>query len=40
MLCALDALHAIVTDSGAPEELVAQLRQRGLEVVIAPVNSG
>jgi DeoR family transcriptional regulator, fructose operon transcriptional repressor len=40
MLCALDCLHAIVTDAGAPEELVGQLRERGLEVVIAPVNAG
>jgi DeoR/GlpR family transcriptional regulator of sugar metabolism len=34
-LCGLDSLHTIVTDCGAPEELVAQLRERGLEVVIA-----
>ena len=40
MLCGLDSLQAIVTDSRAPAELIAQLRERGLEVVIAPVNGG
>jgi DeoR family fructose operon transcriptional repressor len=40
MLCPLDSFHAIVTDSGAPAELVGQLRKRGLEVVIASVPSG
>ncbi len=39
-LCALDSLHTNVTDPGAPEELVRQLRERGLEVVIAPINGG
>jgi DeoR family transcriptional regulator, fructose operon transcriptional repressor len=36
-LCGLESLSTIVTDSGAPEDLVGQLRERGLEVVIAPV---
>jgi DeoR/GlpR family transcriptional regulator of sugar metabolism len=35
-LCGLENIQTIVTDSAAPEELVAQLRDRGLEVVIAP----
>ena len=35
-LCGLDRIHVIVTDSGAPEDLVRSLRERGIEVVIAP----
>jgi DeoR/GlpR family transcriptional regulator of sugar metabolism len=35
-LCGLESLQTIVTDAGAPEELVGHLRGRGLEVVIAP----
>lgn len=35
MLCGLESIQTIVTDSGAPPELVQQLRDRGLEVVIA-----
>ena len=35
-LCGLDSVDTIVTDSGAPSELVAALRERGLEVVVAP----
>jgi len=40
-LCGLDTVDAIVTDSGAPAELVAGLRERGVEVVVAgePTNS-
>lgn len=34
-LCGLDALHAIVTDSKAPADLVESLRARGLEVITA-----
>lgn len=37
-LCGLDNVDTIVTDSHAPDELVAQLRAREIEVIIAPVN--
>jgi DeoR/GlpR family transcriptional regulator of sugar metabolism len=30
-------VDAVVTDSGAPEALVAAIRARGVEVVVAPV---
>jgi len=33
----LDHVDAVVTDSAAPMELVAGLRERGLEVVVAPI---
>lgn len=36
LLCGLDMVDAIVTDSLAPQELVAGLRERGVEVIIAP----
>lgn len=36
-LCGLDPVDVIVTDSGAPAELVQQLRERGIEVIVAPV---
>lgn len=34
-LCGLECIDTIVTDSGAPAELVAQLRDKGIEVIIA-----
>ena len=34
-LCDLDSVDFIVTDSGAPKELVESLRQRNVEVVVA-----
>lgn len=35
-LCELDAIDVVVTDHGAPADLVAELRERGLEVLVAP----
>ena len=40
MLCGLESVQTLVTDSGAPEELIRQLRDRGLEVVVASHESG
>ena len=37
-LCDLDCINTIVTDSGAPAELVGALRARNLEVVVASAN--
>jgi len=34
-LCDLDCINVIVTDSGAPRELLDALRERGMEVVVA-----
>jgi DeoR/GlpR family transcriptional regulator of sugar metabolism len=34
-LCDLSKVHTIVTDSEAPTELVAQLRDKGIEVIVA-----
>jgi DeoR family fructose operon transcriptional repressor len=36
-LCDLDCIDAIVTDAGAPTELVDQLKQHGIEVIVAPL---
>lgn len=36
-LCRLDAVRTVVTDETAPTELVAELRARNLEVLVAPV---
>ncbi|MCX8090304.1 MAG: DeoR/GlpR family DNA-binding transcription regulator [Verrucomicrobiae bacterium] len=36
-LCDLEPIDVIVTDSGAPTEMVEQLRQRSIEVVVAPL---
>lgn len=35
-LCDLDCVDTLVTDSAAPPEVVAQLRAKGIEVVVAP----
>jgi DeoR/GlpR family transcriptional regulator of sugar metabolism len=35
-LCGLDMIDTVVTDSEAPPDLVAGLRERGVEVVLAP----
>ena len=35
-LCDLDCIDTIVTDAGAPVELLDALRGRGLEIVVAP----
>jgi DeoR/GlpR family transcriptional regulator of sugar metabolism len=35
-LCGLDLIDVVVTDSAAPADLVAGLRGRGVEVVVAP----
>src|SRR5438046_2412957 len=35
-LCGLASVHTIVTDSGAPVELVEQLRGKGIEIIVAP----
>jgi DeoR family fructose operon transcriptional repressor len=37
-LCDLETIDTIVTDKGAPADLVKALRKRGLEVIVAPVN--
>jgi DeoR family transcriptional regulator, fructose operon transcriptional repressor len=39
-LCGLDCVDTIVTDSGAPAEMVEGLRLRGIDVVVAPLGNG
>ena len=39
-LCDLDCVDTIVTDNGAPRELVEALRGRGLEIIVAPATIG
>ncbi|HUE36298.1 MAG TPA: DeoR/GlpR family DNA-binding transcription regulator [Candidatus Acidoferrum sp.] len=39
-LCGLDMADVIVTDSQAPQELVGGLRERGVEVIVAPNTDG
>jgi DeoR family transcriptional regulator, fructose operon transcriptional repressor len=39
-LCGLDMADVIVTDSQAPQELVSGLRERGVEVIVAPSGNG
>ena len=39
-LCGLECIDTIVTDSGAPAELVEQFRNKGIEVIIAPQDTG
>src|SRR5580692_10423288 len=39
-LCGLERIHVIVTDRGAPDDLVRALRERGIEVVIAAKDGG
>jgi DeoR/GlpR family transcriptional regulator of sugar metabolism len=34
-LCDLDCVNVVVTDSGAPKDLLEALRERGIEVVVA-----
>jgi len=39
-LCDLDCVDVVVTDSGAPGDLVEGLRARGIDVLVAPVANG
>ena len=36
-LCGVECIDTIVTDSGAPVELVEQFRAKGIEVIVAPL---
>ncbi len=37
-LCDLDCIDTIVTDAGAPPELVEELKKHGIEVIVAPLS--
>ena len=37
-LCGVDCIDTIVTDDQAPDDMVQQLREKGIEVIIAPAN--
>ena len=37
-LCDLDSIDTIVTDAGAPNELLNQLKAHGIEVIVAPLS--
>jgi DeoR family transcriptional regulator, fructose operon transcriptional repressor len=39
-LCGLDVIDTVVTDTGAPDDVVNALRDRGLEVLVAPLGNG
>ncbi|HLH55410.1 MAG TPA: DeoR/GlpR family DNA-binding transcription regulator [Verrucomicrobiae bacterium] len=38
-LCDLDCIDTIVTDAGAPADLVSELRKREIEVIVAPAQA-
>lgn len=38
-LCELDCIDTIVTDAGAPAELIEELRGKGIEVIVVPISS-
>lgn len=38
-LCGLDSIDLLITDAAAPEAMVAELRGRGLEVLVAPMGN-
>jgi len=37
-LCGLECIDIVVTDSGAPMELIEQFRSKGIEVIVAPLD--
>ena len=38
-LCELDCIDTIVTDAGAPADLLKELKGQGIEVIVAPLSS-